>query len=173
MKKNKITSLILTLGLVAGLSQVAFAAPNDDVLTALRNSSIPSIYITKAENYLKTITLTADQASAVSTQIDKVKEITTRENTTDLSKLSDTGKQEALAAIQSAAKAVGLTASITQTANGDYNIKLVDANGNEVLNISSNEAIMKKTGNNSYLFILGSVMLGIASSSLFVIKKSL
>lgn len=173
MKRKQISSLILTLGLVAGISQAAFAAPNDDVLATLKNSNIPSTYITKAENYLKTITLTADQASAVTTQINKVKTIASNEGTSDLSKLSESGKKDALTAIQAAAKAVNLTANINKTATGDYTISMVDANGNVVLNISSTEASMKKTGTDSYLFMLGTVMIVVASGSLFIVRKSI
>lgn len=65
---KRLTTLFLTLALVLGTSIIALAAPNDDTIAALRAAKVPETYIIQAENYLKTTTLTAEEATAVVSQ---------------------------------------------------------------------------------------------------------
>ena len=61
---KKLTTLFLTLALVIGTSVTAFAAPNDDIIAALKSAKVPATYIIQAENYLKTTTITEAQANS-------------------------------------------------------------------------------------------------------------
>ena len=74
---KKIASLFLTAALVVGTTVTAFAAPNDDVIQALKDAKIPQTYIIQAENYLKTTTLTAEQATAVRGQVAAAQKVMT------------------------------------------------------------------------------------------------
>ena len=68
---KKLSTLVLSLCMVFGASSMALAAPNDDVISALKANHVPNDYIIQAENYLKNHTLTDAQADAVIDQIEK------------------------------------------------------------------------------------------------------
>lgn len=172
MKSKKIASLVLTAGIVLGTSIPAMAAPNDDVMKALKDANVPQTYIIKAENYLKTNSLTESQSKAVVAQVSKAAEIAKKENVTDLTKLSSAAKEQVLDAVKAAAKEINLNVSVSKNAAGQFVVSLVDANGNDVLSATASEVTMKKTGANSYVFVIGASMIVLALGSLIFAKKA-
>jgi hypothetical protein len=152
-------------------STTAFAATQADVVKALKDAKVPEVYIIKAENYLKTNTLTDAQSSAVIAQINEVDKIMDNAKVYDFTKLTQTDKDKVIAAVKSAATSANLNVSFTKNAAGQTVVTLVDSNGQTVLAASTNEVDMKKTGNNSTVLILGSFMVIAAAGSLLVVKK--
>ena len=166
--KNSVILLlafILTFGMVA----TALAAPNDDMIQALKDAKIPSTYIIQAENYLKTRELTQAEANTAITQVKKAADIMEKAGTKDLTKLSNADKQQILAIVVDAGAANGITISIKKGSNGTYTISGADSTGKEVINFSSKE--VKQTGSNDILLLLGAVFMIAAAGSIFAIKR--
>lgn len=166
---KKLTSLILTAALVVGTSFTAFAAPSDDVISALNSAKVPETYRIQAENYLKTITVTADQAATIKAEISDANAVVTAAGVTDLSKLSKADKDKVLADATAAGKAIGLTVSVTKLANGQYAVVAKDQNGNVVINFTTNE--VKQTGMDTTVIYMGLLMIVLAAGSVFVVRR--
>ena len=166
---KKLAGLVLTASLVLGTSVTAFAAPNDDVIQALNDAKVPQTYIIQAENYLKTTTITAAQATSVKAEITKANDVLKAAGTTDLTKLSAAQKATVLAAVTEAGKDLGLTVSIDKTSAGAYEITAADSTGKEVINFTGNQ--VKQTGVDNTILALGAFMLVAAAGSVFVVKR--
>jgi len=167
---KKLTTLILTLSLVIGTSITVFAAPNDDVIAALKNANVPSTYVIQAENYLNTTTLTSAESSAVIAKIADAKSIVAASGVTDVTKLSAADKSAILADITSAGSAIGLNVSVTKLANGQFSIVSKDQSGTIVGSFTSNE--VKQTGMDNSIIYLGALMIILAAGSVFVLRRN-
>jgi len=167
---KKLSTFILTATLVIGTSVTVFAAPNDDVISALKNANLPTTYIIQAENYLKTTTLTAAQSSAVVAQITDAAAILDAAGVKDVTSLSAADKTSILANVTAAGNAIGLEVNVVKQANGQFAITATDANGNTVVNFSSNE--VKQTGLDNTLLYAGILMIILAAGSVFVLRKN-
>ena len=167
---RKITTLLLTLALVVGTSVTAFATPNDDAITALKNAKVPETYIIQAENYLKTTTLTAEESTAVVAQITEAAAILEASGQTDITKLSEADKNAIVANIVAAGEAIDLTVTVTKASNGQYAIVATDASGAIVVNFASND--VKQTGMNSTIIFAGMLLVMLAAGSVFVLRRN-
>jgi hypothetical protein len=167
---KKLTTLFLTLSLTIGTSIVAFAAPNDDVISSLRNAKVPETYIIQAENYLKTTTLTEAQSTAVIAEISQAVAVVTASGVKDLSMLSGADKDAILADVVAAGNAIDLTVNVTKASNGQYLVVAKDASANTVVSFSSNE--VKQTGVNTTLIFAGVLMMILAAGSVFVLRRT-
>lgn len=169
--KKKLFTLLVAGSLVVGTSVSAFAAPKDDVISALKGANVPAEYVTKAENYLKTHTITDAQAKGVIDQVNAASDIAKKENVTDLTKLSPAGKTAVLNAVNAAAKEIGLTVNFAKNAAGQYVATFQDNKGQTVLASTANEAQVKKTGSDSFVLVFGTMMIVLAGTSLIVTKR--
>jgi len=167
---KKIASLFLTAALVVGTTVTAFAAPNDDVIQALKDAKVPQTYIIQAENYLKTATLTADQATAVKAQISVAQKVMKDAGTTDASKLTQAQKQQVITSVTEAGKAVGLTVTVTKQSTGKFEVVAKDAAGKVVASFTSNE--VKQTGVNTTVIYVGALMMVLAAGSVVAIRRN-
>lgn len=172
MKLSKsLTSLVLSASLVIGSSVTAFAGtPNEDVIQALKDAKVPATYLIQAENYLKTTTLTADQAAAVKTEITSASAVAKAAGVTDLTKLSVADKNKVLADVEQAGTAIGLTVDLTKQSNGQYAVVAKDASGAVVLNFTSSE--VKQTGLDNTIIYVGVLMIILAAGSVFVVRRN-
>ncbi|MEQ8196619.1 MAG: hypothetical protein ABRQ27_01180 [Clostridiaceae bacterium] len=168
---KKLFTLLMTIALVASMSVTAFAATKNDIITALKNAGVPSVYVTKAQNYLKTHEVTDAQTATVVAEINHVMDLMKKENTTDLTKLSLSTKTEIMQSIKDAAAALGLTASFDRNASNKYVLTLRDADGNILLQTTAAEVKMKKTGSDSYVLLAGTVMIILAGTSLVIARR--
>jgi hypothetical protein len=166
---KKLAGLVLTASLVLGTSVTAFAAPNDDVIQALKDAKAPQTYIIQAENYLKTNTITAAQATSVKAEITKANDVLKAAGTTDLTKLSAAQKATVLAAVTEAGKDLGLTVNIGKASTGAYAITATNAAGAKVIDFSGAE--VKQTGVDNTILALGAFLLVAAAGSVFAVKK--
>ncbi|GIM30251.1 hypothetical protein CPJCM30710_29170 [Clostridium polyendosporum] len=172
MKKLRLlVSTLAVATLVVGTSVTAFAKPKDDVVKALKQAKAPDVYIIKTENYLKTNTLTEAQTKEVVSQIDKIRDIVKAEKVSGISQLSKESKAQVLAAIEQAANAAGLTASLSKNVLGTYVLTLFDGNGKAVVSATADDIIMKKAGSGSFVLVLGSMMIIAAAGSLMFVKR--
>jgi ABC-type transport system substrate-binding protein len=170
MKKFQLAAtLMLTAVILFSMAATAFAASNDDVITALKDAKIPETYIIQAENYLKTRELTSDEVGAVITQINKAAAVMDEAGTKDVTKLSSENKQEILAIVADAGEAVGVTVSIKKSSNGTYTVIGTDASGKEVANFTAKE--VKQTGIDYTVLLLGAALILAAIGSTVVVKR--
>lgn len=167
--RKKLVTLALSLSLVLGTSVTAFAAPNDDVIQALKDAKIPQSYITQAENYLKTTTLTAAQATAVQAQVTKAADVMKAVNVTDATKLTDSQLQTVLTAVKDAGTAINLNITVAKESNGSVSIVAKDTAGNTVVTFSTTD--VKQTGANNTIFIAGILFIVLAAGSVIAVRK--
>lgn len=168
---KKLASLVLACSIVVGTSVTAMAAtPNEDVIAALKAAKVPATYLIQAENYLKTATLTADQATAVKAQVTAVSNILTTAGVTDVTKLSTADKNKVIADITAAGTAVNLTVNATKQSDGKYAIIAKDTTGNTVVNFTAAE--VKQTGVNTTVIYAGALMIILAAGSVFVLRRN-
>lgn len=167
---KKLTTLFLTLALVIGTSVTAFAAPSDDVITALKNANVPATYIIQAENYLKTTTITEAEATAVIAEITKANAVLDEADTKDLADLSQADKTEIIGYITAAGNAIDLTVTVAKQSNGQYAIVAKDEAGNLVVNFASNE--VKQTGMDNTIIYAGMLLIILAAGSVFVLRRN-
>jgi hypothetical protein len=168
---RKLTSLVLSAALVVGTSVTAFAAtPNEDVLKALKDAKVPATYLIQAENYLKTNTVTAEEAAAVKTQVSTVEQVVKAAGVTDVTKLSDADKTKVLTAVKEAGKAVDLVVNVQKQSNGQLEVVAKDETGKVVASFTSNE--VKQTGFDSTVIYAGALMIILAAGSVFVLRRN-
>lgn len=168
---KKLLSGIVAASLVIGTSITAFAATNDDIISALKNAKVPQTYLIQAQNYLNSANVTSDQANTVVSKINSAAAVMSAAGTTDVTKLSDADKQAVLNDINSAASSVGLTATISKSSNGTNTIVMKDATGNVVANFGSNE--VKQTGVDNTVLAIGLFLLAAAAGSAVVVRKKI
>jgi hypothetical protein len=167
---NKLASLFLTAAIVVGSTVTAFAATNDEVIKALKDAKVPATYIIQAENYLKTTELTAEEVTAVKSQISTVEKITETAGVKDLSKLSSADKDKVIAAVKEAGKAIDLVVNVQKQSNGQLEIVAKDATGKVVASFTSNE--VKQTGFDSTIIYAGALMVLLAVGSVVVLRRN-
>jgi hypothetical protein len=167
---KKLASLMLTAALVVGTSTTALAASNDEVIKALKDAKVPATYLIQAENYLKTNTLTAEEAAAVKSEITKVDQIVKQAGVTDLTKLSDADKKKVISSVQEAGKAADLNVSIQKQSNGNIEVVAKNEQGKVVASFTSNE--VKQTGLDSTVIYAGALMIILAAGSVFVLRRN-
>ena len=167
---KKFATLVLSLCMVLGASSMALAAPNDDVISALKANHVPGDYVIQAENYLKNHTLTAAQADAVIAQIEKVDDIMVAGGTKNVKELSQSQQDAIVKAIQAAGDAIGL--DITITSNGTVHVIATDSKGNVVVDFASTQ--VKQTGlDNTLLFAGIGLVIMSAGAFIFIRKRAL
>lgn len=170
MKLAKMFStLVLSLVMVVGAASAALAAPNDDVISALKANHVPNDYIIQAENYMKNHTLTQSQADTVIAQIEKANDIMEAAGTKNYEELSSSDKNAIIKAINTAADAIGLEISVQEQANERYHYVVKDSSGKIVADFTSSS--VKQTGlNNSFVFG-GMLLLVLSAGSFIVLRK--
>jgi len=166
---KKLSTLILSLLMVFGASSMALAAPNDDVISALKANHVPQDYIIQTDNYLKNHTLTKSQSDAVIVQIEKANSIMVAAGTKDYEKLSSSDKAAITKAIYAAANAVGLDVTVQEMASEHYHFVVKDSSGKIVADFTSSS--VKQTGINTSLIFGGMILLVLAAGSFVVLKK--
>jgi hypothetical protein len=167
---KRLASLFFTAALVVGTSFTVLAAPNDDVIKALKDAKVPATYLIQAENYLKTRELTTEEVSAVKAQISSVDKIVKDSGVKDLSKLSNADKRKIIEAVKESGKAIDLAISVQKQSNGSIEVVAKDEAGKVVASFTSNE--VKQTGFDSTVTYAGALMIILAAGSVFVLRRN-
>ncbi|MDO8686346.1 MAG: hypothetical protein Q7J78_06730 [Clostridiales bacterium] len=147
------------------MSAVVSAATVNDIVAALKDAGVPEVYVTQAESYLNSRTVTSEQADAVIEHILNAKTIAN--GVTELSKLTVNQKTGILEEISQAVAQLDLTASFS---NGVITIK--DADSNTVFSVSSSDVI-KQTGYDYSPILVGLAILLIAGIAGVFVRRSL
>lgn len=168
---KKLTMLSLMLLFTFGLSTTAFAATNDDVISALKNAGANDAIITQAENYFKTTTVDSSKLDDVVTQINNVKDLMNSKGVKDATKLSASDKQTVLDDVTKAAEDVGLTAKISTGSDGKREVVLINSEGKTVSVIDGNGNLLAKTSTKNYTFLLAGLLLISAAGLVFITGK--
>ena len=157
--------------LVFGASANAYAATNQDTIATLNSAGVDAVYVTKAENFLKSSNLSAAQLDQVNAQLKTVSDLLKSANVTDVSKLNPTDKTKAMVAVTEAAKAADLNVTFgrkSSTSNAFVSFK--DASGAEVFRASADEKGLKVTGSEYPVTLYAGILLVLASGVLLARK---
>lgn len=173
MKLKKTVHIFLLSAIIAfGACFDVFAAPNDDIISALNSNGVPQQYVIQAENYLKNHTLTASQASAVIGEINKAGAIMNAAGTKDLSKLKSSDLQSIFQCAKNAAAAAKLNIEADKDSSGKIKIVVMNTNGTVAADFSPSG--VKQTGlDTSFLYKGGILIAASALLSLFLKRKAL
>lgn len=163
--KGLLAGGLLASVLVFGVSANVIAATNQDTIAALNSAGVQSVYVTKADNYLKSSNLSAAQLDQVNAQINEVSVILKAAGVTDVTKLSKTDKNQVMASVTEAAKAANLTVTF-----GTGFASFADASGVEVFRATTNENGLKVTGAEIPVALYGGIFLVLAAGVLFARK---
>ncbi len=165
MKKLSVMFLVVLIS-VMSIVTFAGAATKEDVISKLEASNIAEVYVTQAESYLNSATVTSDQADQIIAYIDSVND--TVGDKTQLSELTLAQKQSILADFTAAGLVMGLTVS----ADVDGNIEVTNDAGQVVFSVA-NANIIKQTGLNYNMTYLGLALIMIAGIAAIGVRKAL
>ncbi len=166
MKKLGIMILTAVMAIMT-FASITSAATKSDIIQKLNDSSILNVYVTQAEAYLNSVTVTSTQADQIIAYIDSVN--ATVGNKTKLSELTSTQKQSILNDFTAAGVVMNLTV-VYETGN----IVITDAEDREVFNVTYPTAnLIKQTGFDYSIILVGLGFLALAIASAFVSRKLL
>lgn len=168
---RKIAGFALSFALLASSASVVFAAPNDDVIKALKDAKLPKTYIVQAENYLKNNEVAPEAAASVKENIEKAEDIMKAAGTKDASKLSEADVQKVMTAVKEAGKAMDLEINVKKNDNGSVAIVAKDSKGELVADFSTAE--VKQTGVNNTLLVFGAGLFMMSVAGFVVARKKI
>lgn len=164
---KKVTGLLLvTLMILMSFATFASAATVDDIIEKLEESNVREVYVTQAESYLNSITVTPEQAEQIIAYIENVNAIVG-----DRMKIEDLTIEERKAILEYFA-AAGLVLNLTVVADADGNIEITDESAQVVFSVD-NANVVRQTGRDYIFFIAGLGLLAMAAASIFVSRKVL
>ena len=162
--KKTLTALILVFVLVASLAMTVSAATIADVVTALEGAGVPDVYVTQAESWLTSKSLSSAQLDGLVAHINAAKTIAAGE--TKISELTSAQRIGIRDHVLAAATDLGLTASYT---NKVLTIKDGTAT---VFQVSYADAV-KQTGYDYSIILIGLGLLALAGVAAFGARKAL
>ncbi len=165
--KKFLTILALAVFFLGATSTTVSAASENDIITALNNAGVPAVYVTQAENYLRTTDVSEAEADQIIANIKNAAAIAN--GVTDLSKLTQEQINAIIAEVTSAAAVLGLTLSVSDGVVTFYN-----ADGSVVTQSSMSGNEVKQTGS-SYIYLVSGLVLLVAAagSAVLLRRKSL
>jgi len=166
LKMKKFTVMLLVV-VIAVMSIVAFAgaATKEDVIEKLEDSNIAEVYVTQAESYLNSVTVTSTQADQIIAYINSIN--ATVGDKTKLSELTLEQKKSILADFVAAGVVMGLTVS----ADVNGNIEITNDAGQVVFSVN-NANIIKQTGLNYNMTYIGLSLLLISAIAAVGVRKA-
>jgi len=163
--KKILIMMVTTIIAVMSFTVVASAAASSDVIKVLNDSNIPDVYVSQAESYLNSVTVTQAQSDAIIARIKDVNAIVG--DKTKLSELTLAQKQSVLNEFTAAGVVLDLKVVYD---NGDINV--TDAQSNIVFNVPKAE-IIKHTGFDYSIVLYGLALLMLACFAAFATRKVL
>ena len=111
--KKVIVSLLFTFVLFFGaLSNVA-AATENDIISTLEASSLPSNYVQQAKNYLRSNDVTVEEADQIIVHINNAQTVVNARGAKSMNQLTKADKQAILAELTATAAVLDITVSVT------------------------------------------------------------
>ncbi len=182
---KKFLGVIVATSLVFGTSITAFAATNNDVITALTSAGANASTISMATSYLNSHS--SISSSSLNSAVTDIKAVQAMGVTSlaQFSALSATDKAIVAADIKAAASSLGIT--ITKNANGTFTatdstgavLETIGANGTTVATttgVAGQSAVTGKAGNTTAtnygnLLALGAIIAAAGAGALAISKK--
>ena len=170
MKFKKILVMMFTtMVAIMSLTSIASAATTADIVTLLNKSAVLKVYVSQAESYLNSRTITSGQADAIISRINSVNTIVG-----DKKKLSDLTSPQKLA-ILNEFTAAGLVLDLAVTYNsGVILVKESGTSGRTVFTVAYPTAnLIKQTGFDYSIALYGFAMILLAGVAGFATRKIL
>ena len=171
--KGLLAGGVLASMLVFGTSVNVYAATTQDTIATLNSAGVDAVYVTKAENFLKSSNLSAAQLDQVYVQLNTVSDLLKSANVTDVTdvtKLNPTDKTKVMAAVTEAAKAAGLNVTFGKKGSSNAFVSFTDAFGVEVFRATADEKGLKVTGSEYPVTLYAGILLVLASGVLLARK---
>ena len=163
--KKIITMFMVMLMSVIGFTSITSAATTADIIQKLNDSAVLNVYVTQAESYLNSVTVTSEQADQIIAHIDAVNAIVG-----DKKKLSDLTSVQKQAILNEFTQA-GVVMNLTVVYDSG-NITITDSQERQIFNVTYPIAnIIKQTGFDYSIILVGLSMLVIVIASAFVSRK--
>lgn len=161
---KKILSVLAIAFFFFGASTSVSAASENDIVTALNNAGVPAVYVTQAENYLRTTDVSEAEADQIIMNINNAAAIAN--GVTDPSQLTQAQRNAIIAEVTSAASVLGLTLNVE-----DGVVTFFNADGSVVAQFSMNGNEVKQTGSSYTYLVSGLVLLVAAAGSVVLLKR--
>lgn len=162
--KKFLTFLALAVFFLGATSTTVSAASENDIITALNNAGVPAVYVTQAENYLRTTDVSEAEADQIITNINNAAAIAN--GVTDLTQLTQEQRNAIIAEVTSAASVLGLTLTVE-----DGVVTFFNADGSVVAQFSMSGNEVKQTGSSYIYLVSGLVLLVAAAGSAVLLKR--
>lgn len=160
---KKILSILALALFFFGTSTSVSAASENDIITALNDAGVPTVYVTQAENYLKANDVTEAEADQIIEHIKNAAAIAA--GVTDPKQLTQEQLQAILSEATAAASVLGLTLTVS-----DGVVTFHDAANSTVAQFSLSGNEVKQTGS-SYIYLVSGLVLLVASAGSAVLLK--
>ena len=170
MKFKKILVMMFTTMIaLMSMTSVASAATKTDIISLLNKSTVLKVYVSQAESYLNSRTITSAQADAIIARINSVNAIVG-----DKTKLSELTSPQKLA-ILNEFTAAGQVLDLVVTYNsGIVLVKESGTNGRTVFTVTYPTAdLIKQTGFDYSIALYGLAMILLAGVAGFATRKIL
>ena len=159
--------MMTTIIAVMSITTISSAATKADIISLLRSSHVLEVYVTQAESYLNSITVTSAQADAVIEHINNANAIVGTK--TLLSELTSVQKAGILAEVTAAAAHLNLTVTIS---SGSLIVKDASLAVVFSVNLAASD-LVKQTGFDYSILLYGLAVLMLAGAAGFATRKAL
>jgi len=111
--KKVIISLLFAFVLFFGAQSNVAAAAENDIISSLKASSLPSNYVQQAKNYLMSNDVTTEEADQIIVHINNAQAVVNARGAKSVNQLTKADKQAILAELTATAAVLDITVSVT------------------------------------------------------------
>jgi uncharacterized beta-barrel protein YwiB (DUF1934 family) len=111
--KKVIVSLLFAFVLFFGTQSNIAAATENDIISTLEASSLPSNYVQQAKNYLRSNDVTVEEADQIIVHINNAQSVVNARGAKSMNQLTKADKQAILAELTATAAVLDITVSVT------------------------------------------------------------
>ena len=111
--KKVIVSLLFAFVLFFGALSNVSAATENDIISTLKASSLPSNYVQQAKNYLMSNDVTVEEADQIIAHINNAQSVVNARGAKSMNQLTKVDKQAILAELTATAAVLDITVSVT------------------------------------------------------------
>jgi len=111
--KKVIVSLLFAFLLFFGAQSNVAAATENDIISTLEASSLPSNYVQQAKNYLRSNDVTVEEADQIIVHINNAQSVVNARGAKSMNQLTKADKQAILAELTATAAVLDITVSVT------------------------------------------------------------
>lgn len=163
--KKVIVSLLFAFVLFFGTQPNVAAATENDIISTLEASSLPSNYVQQAKNYLMSNDVTAEEADQIIVHINNAQAVVNAGGAKSVNQLTQAEGQAILAELTAAAAILEMTVTMNSK-----EIIIYGADGTVVATFPTKGNDVKQTGSNN-LYLAGGISLLVAAAGAAVVAK--